>query len=103
MVFTLKQNLLLFSIFLLFIELIFYLKIKYSIKFCESDNPVLLQLKTFFGYLIPFYEFVYVLIYALLLMGSFYYLPIIFIVIFIQIVSLITDVYVYLLLTNSSK
>ena len=100
---SIKQIFLLISILLLFFELVLYLKIKFLIKHTDSDNQILLQLKIFFGHLSAFHEFVYMFIYALLLMIAFYYLPIIYFVIFLQSLSLITDIYVYFLLFNSSK
>ena len=103
MIITIKQKLFLISLLLLFIELFFYLKIKYSIKTVNTENQVLLQLKTFFIHLSVFHEFIYMFIYFLLLMISFYYLPIIIGVICIQSVSLLTDIYVYRLLVKSDK
>lgn len=100
---TIKQTFLLISILLLFVELFLYLKIKLLIKHTDSDKHVLLQLKIFFGQLSSFHEFIYMFIYVLLLMIAYYYLPIIYLVLFLQSVSLITDIYVYFLIVKSAK
>ena len=75
------------------IEFSLYINIKKSIKDYNSSNDVILQLKTFFGKLSSFYEIAYMFVYFILLYIAFYYLPVIYVVLFIQSVSIITDIY----------
>ena len=101
MVFSLKQILLLISVSLFFIELYFYLNIKNTIKGYDSDNDILIQLKSFFAKLVPSYEFFYIFIYFGLLFAGFYFYYILYVVIFIQVISAISDIYIYFLLKNN--
>lgn len=90
--------LLLISLFLMIVEIMLYLRIKHSIKADNLEHDILIQLKTFFGRLTNAHEFGYLCCYIILLFAAFFYVPIIFIVIFIQTLSIITDFYLLYLL-----